>query len=292
MSTPYHKDLERLLIDENIFPEGYHYPNGHPTPKPSNLDQLLEDLSVPRYDMRGDSTTEFKIFQQLNNSVSRSTIMRRVIPIPEGSAGTDIMNDGDIELDNLTPLVEGVEVELQPDYFDGAPLTAVDKQVRDTLGGILIPSTDIRVPVAPNFFLEVRRPSGNAVTTKLEACYYGACGARLMNAMQNYFYPRDLPYKYTNYAYCFSATYINGLLKIYAHFTTASDSTDGASPKYHMVELKAFNMTSTYEDFIAGCAAFRNARDMAAKYRNCFIARVNEEILEYRLEQDANEVAN
>lgn len=291
MSTPHHKDLERLLIDENIFPEGYHHPNVHPIPKPSNLDQILEDLSVERYDMRGDSTTEFKIFQQLNNSVSRSTIMRRVIPILEGCAGTDIMNDGDIELDNLAPLVdEDIEVILQPDYFDGVPFTAVDKQVRDALGGIIIPSTDIQVPAAPNFFLEVRRPSGNAVTTKLEACYYGACGARLMNAMQNYFSGGDL--RYTDYAHCFSATYINGLLKIYAHFTAAWDSAVGASPEYHMVELKAFNMTSTYEDFIAGCDAFRNARDMAAKFRNCFIARANEDVLEYRLDQDANEVAN
>ncbi|KAL6790851.1 hypothetical protein J3E68DRAFT_80371 [Trichoderma sp. SZMC 28012] len=290
MSTPHHKDLERLLIDENIFPEGYHHPNGHPAPKPRNLEQLLEDLSVIRYDMRGDSTAEFRTFQQMNNSVSRSTIMRRVIPILEGSAGTDIMNDGDIELDNLAPLVEDIEVELRPDYFDGAPFTAVGKQVRDALGGIIIPSTDIRVPVAPNFFLEVRRPSGNAVITKLEACCYGACGARLMNAMQNYFYGGDYPYD--SNAHCFSATYINGLLKIYAHFTTASDSTVGASPAYHMVELKAFNMTSTYEDFIAGCAAFRNARDMAAKIRNCFITRANEDVLEYRLEEDANEVAN
>ncbi|KAK4080948.1 hypothetical protein Trihar35433_2053 [Trichoderma harzianum] len=290
MSTLHHKDLERLLVDENIFPEGYHHPNGHSTPKPMNLEQLLEDLSVIRYDMRGDSTTEFRTFQQMNNSVSRSTIMRRVIPILEGSAGTNIMNDGDIELDNLAPLVEDIDVDLRPDYFDGAPFTAVDKQVRDALGGIIIPSTDIRVPVAPNFFLEVRRPSGNAFTTKLEACYYGACGARLMNAMQNYFYGGDYPY--TNYAHCFSATYINGLLKFYAHFTTAWDSAVGASPEYHMVELKAFNMTSSHEDFIAGCAAFRNARDMAAKFRNCFIARVNEDVLEYRLEQDANEVAN
>ncbi|OPB38911.1 hypothetical protein A0O28_0020170 [Trichoderma guizhouense] len=284
MSTPHHKDLERLLIDENIFPEGHHHPNGHPTPKPRNLEQLLEDLSVERYDMRGDSTAEFRTFQQLNNSVSRSTIMRRVIPILEGLAGTDIMNDGDIELDNLAPLVdEDIEVILQPDYFDGAPFATVDKQVRDALGAIIIPSTDIRVPVAPNFFLEVRRPSGNAVTTKLEACYYGACGARLMNAIQNYFDGGDLPY--TDYAHCFSATYINGLLKIYAHFTTAWDSAVGASPEYHMVELKAFNMTSSHEDFIAGCDAFRNARDMAAKFRNCFIARANEDVYECACEQ-------
>ncbi|KAL7953649.1 hypothetical protein V8C34DRAFT_320705 [Trichoderma compactum] len=279
MSTPHHRDLERLLVDNNIFLEGYHHPSGRAAPKSGNLDQLLEDLSVIRYDMRGDSTAEFRTFQQMNNSVSKSTIMRRVIPILEGSAGTDIMNDGDIELDNLTPLVEDIEVVLQPDYFDGAPLAAVDRPVRDALDGIIIPSKDIRVPVAPNFFLEVRRPSGNAVTTKIEACYYGACGARLMNAMQNYFYGGDLPY--TNYAYCFSSTYTNGLLKIYAHFTTGPGSTARASPEYHMVELKAFNMTSTYEDFIAGCAAFRNARDMAAKFRNCFIARANEDALDY-----------
>ncbi|KKP01540.1 hypothetical protein THAR02_06362 [Trichoderma harzianum] len=290
MSTLHHKDLERFLVDNDIFPEGYHHPNGDPTPKPSNLDQLLEDLSVIRYDLRGDSTGEFRTFQQMNNSASRSTIMRRVIPILEGCAGTDTMNDGDIELDNLAPLVEDIEVELRPDYFDGAPFTSVYKQVRDDLGGIIIPSTDIRVPVAPNFFLEVRRPSGNAVTTKVEACYYGACGARLMNALQNYFYGGDHPYD--SYAHCFSATYINGLLKIYAHFTTSSDSTAGASPAYHMFELKAFNMTSSHEDFIAGCAAFRNARDMAAKVRNCFIVRANEDVSEYRLEQDVNEVAN
>ncbi|PKK54155.1 hypothetical protein CI102_1359, partial [Trichoderma harzianum] len=152
-----------------------------------------------------------------------------------------------------------------PDYFDGVTFGSINQGVRDDLGGLIIPSKHIGAPIAPNFFLEVRRPSGNAVTTKTEMCYYGACGARAMDAMQNY--GRFEP-EYDGNAYSFSSTYINGLLKIYAHFIVDPDQTGGTLPAYHMFELKAFNMTSTYKDFIDGCAAFRNARELAARLRH------------------------
>ncbi|KAL6690571.1 hypothetical protein J3F84DRAFT_398268 [Trichoderma pleuroticola] len=277
MSTSYHNDLELLLVENDIFPEGFRYPDGYSAPEPSNLDAILNRLSAPRSDLSEYGDDDFQMFQYANSSLSRSTIMRRVIPILEGSVNDsglelDTMNDGGIELDNLTPLVEGVEVVLQPDYFDGAPFTAINRQVRDALGGIIIPSKHIGAPVVPNFFLEVRRPSGNAVTTKMEVCYYGACGARLMHAIQNY--GRDGKPKYDGNAYSFSSTYINGLLEIYAHFVVKPDDTDEALPAYHMIELKAFNMTSTYENFIDGCAAFRNARELAADFRKDFISKL------------------
>ncbi|KAL6796158.1 hypothetical protein GGI42DRAFT_362192 [Trichoderma sp. SZMC 28013] len=275
MSTSYHNDLELLLVDNNIFPEGFRHPDSYSAPKPSNLDEILNQLSAPRPGLPEYGETDFQMFQHTNSSLSRSTILRRVIPILEGSVNSsglkpDTLNDGGIELDNLTPLVEGVEVVLQPDYFDGAPFTAINRQVRDALGGIIIPSKPIGAPVLPNFFLEVRRPSGNAVTTKTEACYYGACGARSMHALQNY--GRDGTTEYNGDAYSFSSTYINGLLKIYAHFIVGPDDTGEALPAYHMVELKAFNMTSTYQGFIDGCAAFQNARELAAEFRKGLIS--------------------
>ncbi|KAL7916617.1 hypothetical protein GGI35DRAFT_485737 [Trichoderma velutinum] len=272
MSTSHHNNLELLLVNNNISPEGFRYP----APEPSNLVEILHKLSATRSELSNYGVCDFQTFQRMNNSTSRSTIMRRVIPILEGSVDSsglrpDTMNDGEIELDNLVPLVEGIEVVLQPDYFDGAPLTALNREIRDALGGIIIPSKHISAPVAPNFFLEVRRPSGNAVTTKTEACYYGACGARSMHAIQSYVF-HDAQ-GYDGNAYSFSSTYINGLLKIYAHFIVeqGQDTIDRALSAYHMVELKAFNMTSTYEDFIGGCTAFRNARQLAAKFRKDFI---------------------
>lgn len=278
MSTSHHNDLELLLVDNNIFPEGFRYPDSYPAPELINLDTILDELSVERCGKRWYEEKYFQMLQHTNHSLSRSTILRRVIPILEGTIDEieldpDTMNDGDIELDNLTPLVEGVEVVLQPDYFDGAPFTAIDRPVRDALGGIIIPSKHIAAPIAPNFFLEVRKPSGNAVTTKMEACYYGACGARLMHAIQNYGQARRP--KYDKKAYSFSSTYINGLLKIYAHFIVEQDYEHGGFPGYHMFELKAFNMTNTYDDFIAGCSAFRNAREMAARFRKDFITHAN-----------------
>ncbi|KAH0531336.1 hypothetical protein TsFJ059_000181 [Trichoderma semiorbis] len=278
MSTSHHNDLELLLVDNNIFPEGFRYPDSYPAPELINLDTILDELSVGRCGQRWYEEKKFRMLQHTNHSLSRSTIMRRVIPILKGSVDDidlepDTMNDGGTELDNLNPLVEGVEVVLQPDYFDGVPFTAIDRKIRDALGGIIIPSKHIAAPIAPNFFLEVRKPSGNAVTTKMEACYYGACGARLMHAIQNYGQNRRP--KYDEKAYSFSSTYINGLLKIYAHFIVEQDHELGELPGYHMFELKAFNMTNTYDDFINGCCAFRNVRELAAQFRNDFITDAN-----------------
>ncbi|KAL7803964.1 hypothetical protein V8C43DRAFT_311812 [Trichoderma afarasin] len=279
MSTSHHIDLELLLANNNIFPEGFRYQDCSFVREPSNLSDILSQLSASRsgHGEGSDSRNfrNFLTFQEMNHSLSRSTIMRRVIPVLEGifddrPLDLDNKNDGGIELDNLTPLVEGVEVVLQPDYFDGVAFAVINKQARYDLGGLIIPSKHMGAPIAPNFFLEVRRPSGNAVTTKTEACYYGACGARAMHAIQNYDHDETL--KYDEKAYSFSSTYINGLLKIYAHFIVEPDEDTGGLPAYHMFELKAFNMTSTYDDFIAGCAAFRNARELAADLRHELIS--------------------
>jgi hypothetical protein len=42
------------------------------------------------------------------------------------------------------------------------------------------------VPIELNFFLEVKRPDGNAAVAWRQAYYDGVYGARAMHALQNY----------------------------------------------------------------------------------------------------------
>lgn len=74
----------------------------------------------------------------------------------------------------------------QPDYFDGARLSDIDKKVKDQLGNKIIPTKHTHSPVAPNFFLEVKAPQGGADVRKRQGLYDGLLGARGMHSLQNY----------------------------------------------------------------------------------------------------------
>lgn len=268
--TSYNDEFEQHLVRNSIFSNSFQF-SGNP-PQPKNLKHILSMLRKQRSELSHISESEFHEFRRLNSTASRGTLMRRIIPTLDGDA--NILNDRQLSFDNMAPLFKEAAMEVMPDYFDGAPFHTVNLKVRDALGGIIIPTRHINAPVAPNFVLEVRKSSGNAVTTEREVCYYGACGARLMHSLQNYV--NGSTTTYDGNAYAFSSTYINGILRLYAHFIP-TPAMPWFFPRYHMVELRVFNMMCTHKDLVDGCAAFRNIRELAAWFRNDFIEHANEE---------------
>ncbi|UKZ47957.1 hypothetical protein TrVGV298_002193 [Trichoderma virens] len=107
ISTSDLNDLELRLVNNNIFPEGFRYLNGRLAPKPNNLGRILQVLLTTSVELSRFTEVDFQRFQHMNNTISRNTLMRRIIPILEGN--TDIPNDGQMDLDNLAPLVGGIE---------------------------------------------------------------------------------------------------------------------------------------------------------------------------------------
>jgi len=171
-----------------------------------------------------------------------------------------------------------IAVKPKPDFFDGANLRDIDKKVRDkkdtnSLYSLIIPTKHSTFPVACNFFLEAKAPSGGAHVLRRQACYDGAFGARTMHSLQNYSFDEPV---YDGKAYTFSATYHagTGTLQLYAHHVTAP-TTPGGRPEYHMTKLDGFDMTSKLSTYIEGATSFRNLRDLAEEHRNAFIAAAN-----------------
>lgn len=203
---------------------------------------------------------------------SEGTVMRKVIPLIAGN--DNIPNEGHLPFTNLQSLTSDKTVKPVPDYFDGARIAEVHTQVRRDLDNIIIPTKHVDVPVAPNFFLEAKAPSGATDVAMRQSCYYGAYGARAIHSLQNY--GKEDP-AYDNSAYTFSSTYHDGILRLYIHHLTAPTTPRGW-PEYHMTKIAGFDLATDSETLLKGVTAFRNARDLAEEHRNCFIKAANSRV--------------
>ncbi|MCJ1308320.1 hypothetical protein MMC25_001973 [Agyrium rufum] len=170
----------------------------------------------------------FEEFQQTNEDViDEGDVMRNVVPTICGNA--DIPSRQNLLFTRLDPIANDTTVDAKPDFYDGARLEDIDKLVQHDLGSYIIPTGQHMIaPVAPNFFLEVKRPSGGANVAKRQACYSDALGARGMHQLQ--LYKREPIYD--GNAYTITSTYHDGNLNMYVTHVTSSGS--GDSSEYYM----------------------------------------------------------
>jgi hypothetical protein len=194
--------------------------------------------------------------------------MSTILAVIHGNAS--IPNEQNVLFTRLESLTGGLTVNAQPDFYDGSRLQDVNKRIREDLAPFIIPTGHPRAPIAPNFFMEVKAPSGAADVVKRQACYNGALGARAMHELQSY--REDAPI-YDSNAYTITSTYHDGVLKMY---TTHPTQSVAGSLEYHMVQIKAWALTGDPDTFRQGAAAFRNARDWAQEIRDGFISATNE----------------
>lgn len=270
-SLAYGKEFEQHLNDYNIYLAGHDYRDDVSTPEPQGSNLRLE-LMVERVSLSPSRFPSFA-FREFKKKNARaefeSDIVKNVIPVLCGDA--NIPNQQNILFTELDVITDNNAVKPKPDFFDGALLQELSRSVRDDpdLRRLIIPTKHRGVPVAPNFFLEIKGPDGNAAVAQRQACYDGAYGARAMHALQNY--GRTLPV-FDGNAYTFSSTYHanTGTLQLYAHHVTAP-TTEGGRPEYHMTQLRSFSMTDTRETYVEGAAAFRNARLVAKRRRDAII---------------------
>ncbi|KAG8413130.1 hypothetical protein J3459_015773 [Metarhizium acridum] len=271
-SSAYGKDFQQHLTDYNIYRADHDY--DHEAPEPANLAQMHQELANARASLSPSAFPEpaFRDFKQKNaRATFERDVMRTVIPVISGNSA--IHNQQDVRFTKLKPITNEHAVKPQPDFFDGARLGDLNRQMRNNqaIQSTGIPTKHPGVPVEPNFFLEVKGPDGNASVAQRQACYDGAYGARAMHALQNY---GEAEVAYDSNAYTYTSTYHDGQLKLYAHHVTAPRMAE-ERPEYHMTQLRSFGMTDTRETFIAGATAFRNVRDSAERHRNNFIRAAN-----------------
>ena len=266
-SSAYDANFQQHCIDCNIYPPFYKFADGFRPSKPANLDEIRQALEIPRDSLSPSKPSElaFEDFQQKNTTESEGTVMRNVIPLLAGDS--DIPNEGHLLFNNLDSLTEDATVNPNPDFFDGADFEAVDREVRKDLEKVIIPTRKVGVPVAPNFFLEVKSPTGNLYEAKRQVVLDGAHGAAIMLSLQNYLLDRPV---YDGNAYTFTATFLDGFLTLYAHHPSAP-ARPGQRPGYQVTQLNAYALTGNHESWLAGIGAFRNLRKLAKGYRDQFI---------------------
>lgn len=74
----------------------------------------------------------------------------------------------------------------KPELFYGARPEQLDMQTREKPWPHLIPFTQEDLPMAPNFFLELKGPDGSLAVASRQVCYDGALGAWAMHRLQSY----------------------------------------------------------------------------------------------------------
>ncbi|EEQ85579.2 uncharacterized protein BDCG_08848 [Blastomyces dermatitidis ER-3] len=273
-TTAYKRNFEQKLIDHGVYPPEYEYPNGQIPPIPNNWWDINERLVRPRPSLSPSkfSDKEFKEFKKADAHASKEQpVTVSVIPIIEGKMRDAKCAGGGYPFGNLAPLTDGTLAAGKPDHFYGARPEQLDRNIRNELNDLIIPSTQDSLPMAPNFFLEAKGPDGSAAVARRQACYDGALGARGIQSLQPY--GQDNP-AYDHKAYTITSTYHDGTLKLYtSHCTKPTDS--GNRPEYFMTQLNTWGMTGNADTFRHGATAYRNARDWAKEARDALIEAAN-----------------
>ncbi|KAG6036947.1 hypothetical protein E4U41_005388 [Claviceps citrina] len=268
-TSAYGRDFQQHLADKNIHMQKY-----KSFSPPANMAAIESALAMKRASLSPSEFTEdaFRSFWQSNMGAAfEHDVMETVIPVLCGTSA--IPNQQNVRFTQSTPITGEGTAKPQPDFFDGSRLHELSQDVRNhpDVCSTVIPTNHASVPVAPNFYLEVKGPGGSVVVARRQACYDGAYGARAMHTLQNY---GNAEPTYDGHAYTFSSIYSNGTLELYTHHVTAP-TTSGGYPAYHMTPVGMYHILNNRKSFVKGATAFRNARDLTQQQRQNLIAAAN-----------------
>ena len=198
--------------------------------------------------------------------------MTSLIPVIEGTVEDGRCDAGEIPFTNLNHLTDGTLVPGNPDMYSGARPEQLDKRIRRELGGQIVPSTQHDLPLAPNYFVEVKGPDGSLAVATRQACYDGALGARGIRSLQTY---EHAGVEHDNKAHTLTSIYHGGQLRMFTSHPIPATGNNG-SAGYAMTRIGAWSLIGGEDDFRRGAAAYRNGRDWAKEQRDQAIKDANE----------------
>jgi hypothetical protein len=272
---PYDRAFQQHLIDYGIFPHAYEFPDGRLPPKLENKGDILRALAQSRASLGQFSNHDFRKFELAEaQAIKERDITTSVIPIIEGDIGDRKCLAGKIPFTNLEHLTDGTLVPASPDIFYGARPEQLHPQIRKVLNGRVVPSTQSDLPIAPNFFMEVKGKDGSAAVAQRQLFYDMALGERGQQALRS---RNPFHASYDNKTHTLGCLYLDGQLKIFATHAIQPPSPVG-QPGFVVTQLGAFALTNDVDTFRRGAAAYRNGRDWAKKQRNDAIEQANERL--------------
>lgn len=277
-ASPYDRTFQQNLIDHNIFPNDYDYPDGALTLEPANMDAILQAMAQPRRSLSPSnfSDEDFVKFRRLDSHAFNEADILKLIPTIQGTIPYSGCTTGEVLFKNLDPLTDGSIVSAKPDIYHGARPEQLNAQVRKEQSHKIVPSSQADLPILPNFFLEAKGPDGTMSVATRQSCYNGALGARGMQSLRLY---GELKPEYDNNAYTISSFYYGGTLKMFTSHPIPPRTPDG-KPGFATTQIRTWGLTSDANTFRRGVSAFRNARDWAKRQRDAVIQRANEKAAE------------
>ncbi|KAI9674785.1 MAG: hypothetical protein M1817_001689 [Caeruleum heppii] len=274
--TAYDPAFEQHLLDNHIFPVHYKLV------KPSNLEEINTRLAQRRGSLSPElfPRTIFEDFNRKLPGCNRGAdVMSDLVPI---IAGNSTFHSGRrYRFSNLASLTDGTIADPEPDLYDGSLPTELDARVRKELEAHIAPSKTMTTPLAPNFFLSVIGMQGLAVLRTRQALHYAAIGARAMNTLRSYGGSNSIGDDGGD-AHVIITTFYAGELSIYTMLPVKSTSLE-RDMDFHLVLLETAHLMDSFQSFVAGIKAFRNAREWAREQRDQAIARANEKAADHRV---------
>lgn len=237
------------------------------TPEPNNFHALKEILKKPRPELTEPNFTGK--CQDLQDAIDREglqnedSVLDSVVPIIMGDRrDTKKFYTARNKLCTIwANLVEDTQlVQAQPDYFDGLKANNDNALLYHYLEKLIVPAKN--APFLPNFFFEVKGPSGVKEIAQRQATYDGSFGARAMHYTRRV---AEEDFSDGN-AYSFSAIYASEVLRLFAHFIRQKK--EPGMLHYHTVALRAFILQDEPDQVREAITSFRNLRDHALDVRN------------------------
>lgn len=272
--------IDPVLFCSRIYPIGYNFPLG---PVPVGLDKDREKLLDPTASFSGQdlaTAADFEHFKLENTPPDgRPVVLANIARILTGYGKPACRRGGGVAFTNMTPL--GRTSVPAPDYYDTVGPMELDQWALRALSWEIAPTADQTMPVAPNFFLEVRDADGKGrdgeTAARTRSYLDGAYGARAMHALYNFGRPERIC---DERARTFTATFEagTGLLEIYCHHVVELPRDRGDKEgvlEFHTTFLWGLTLTASLNAFVMGVGIFRNVREMARRKRTQLVNEAN-----------------
>ncbi|POS82713.1 hypothetical protein EPUL_005350, partial [Erysiphe pulchra] len=177
---PRNSSFRSTLIENGVYPSNYRFPaTGKHASSPGNIQDLTEIAIRRRSSLSTEKFTDadFVVFEDFSEDlIAEKDVVDHIIPIIDGTYDIKGYSCCNKPFNNLKLLA--------PDLCHGSDPEKADSTVRKDLADMIPPSNNKQMPLAPNFFLEVKSGKGNPDVADLQALHTGALGERGILALR------------------------------------------------------------------------------------------------------------
>jgi len=261
-TRPYDREFSQHLTDHNIHTRS--------SSSEADLTELREALAVQLPSVYYSAQEFINIRSQCLSAQNEEDVMKILWTIagPDDIGHPSAMKT---QFNNLAAIADETALA-EPDLYYGARPEEVSRQLRNELDKLIVPSNWKNRPVVPNFFVEVKGPSGAESVAEQQARIDGALGCRAMHSIRTYGMVESN--EYDGKPYAFSCTLTSTTLVLYAHHISGPAAW-GDLPHYFMTAIDQWALWPDVESLCRAVTAFRNVRLLAKKYRDIFIRAAN-----------------